>query len=263
VGIQEIWQLTGQVALVVGGSGGMGADFSTALAESGARVAVASTSLAKAKATVDQLTQVGHDAAGFQCDVTRRQSVVTLVEDVVTRFGRIDILVNCAGINIRRLAAEVSEEDWVKVVDVNLVGAFRVAQAVGRHMIQRGRGKIVTISSTRGALAFPAGYTAYCASKAGVNMLTKQLATEWAQHHVYVNAIAPTYIDTPIIAALKADETLFQTIRNRIPLGRLGQPRDVVGAVLFLVSPASDFVTGQVLYVDGGLSATEFYRPVG
>jgi NAD(P)-dependent dehydrogenase (short-subunit alcohol dehydrogenase family) len=261
--IADLWRLDGQVALVVGGSGGMGVDISAALAESGARVALTSSSQAKADATVAQLAARGQEAVGHKCDVTRKADVTDLVARVVDRLGQIDVLVNCAGINIRRLAADASEEDWVKVVDTNLVGAFRIAQAVGKHMIGRRHGKIVTISSTRGALGFPGGYTAYCSSKAGVNMLTKQLATEWAQHGVYVNAIAPTYIDTPIIAALKADEQLHQTILHRIPLGRLGQPQDLVGAVLFLSTSASNFVTGQVLYVDGGITATEFYKPVG
>ena len=184
-----------------------------------------------------------------------------MADGVARRFGRIDLLVNTAGINLRRAAEVASEEDWLKVLDVNLVGAFRVAQAIGRHLIAGGGGKIVTLSSTRGILGFPGGYSAYCASKAGLDMLTRQLATEWARHNVNVNAVAPIYVDTPLIAALKDDPQLYPTLVGRIPLGRFGRPADLVGAVLFLVSPASDFVTGQILYVDGGISATEFYAP--
>lgn len=257
--IQDLWRLDGKVAVVVGGSGGIGAALAQGLAESGARVAVVSTSRAKAEAVVAGLVRDGHEASGYQCDVTKTEEVAAAAAAVVARYSQVDVLVNCAGINLRRPAEEVTEEDWLRVLDVNLIGAFRVAQAFGRHMIPRRTGKIVTISSIRGIVAYPGGYTAYCASKGGVNMLTRQLATEWAKHGINVNAVAPTYIETPLIEPLLTNEATRKTIVGRIPLGRVGQPRDLVGAVLFLVTPASDFVTGEVLYVDGGSTATEFY----
>ena len=256
--VSDLWRLDGKVAVVVGGTGGMGVAFSTALAESGARLVVVGTTKVKADGVAEVLRSAGHEAVGLKCDVRNDAEVLQMALDAVARFGRIDILINTAGINVRKVAEQVTEEEWLRVIDVNLVGAWRVARAVGRQMIAQRSGKVVTISSTRGTLALPWGYTAYCASKGGVNMLTKQLATEWAKYGICVNAIAPTYIDTPLIGPLLADKEIHERLIRRIPMGRLGQTSDLVGAAIYLCSPASDFVTGHVLTVDGCVSATEF-----
>jgi gluconate 5-dehydrogenase len=255
---KDLWRLDGQVALVVGGAGGIGQKISQGLAESGARVAVASTSQEKAEAEAATLAEQGVETMAVALDVTDKASINAAVDEIAERWGTIHVMVNLAGINIRQLAEDARDEDWRKIIDINLVGAFLVAQSVGRYMIPQRYGKIVTISSTRSELGFPGGYTAYCASKGGVNMLTRQLATEWAKHNITVNAIAPTYTRTPIITALIENKPLIEKITQRIPMGRLAEPDDMVGPTLFLCSPASGFVTGHVLWVDGGVSATEF-----
>jgi NAD(P)-dependent dehydrogenase (short-subunit alcohol dehydrogenase family) len=249
------WGLAGRVVLVVGATGGIGRAVSAALAAGGARVAASSTALAKATALVETL---GGEAAPFACDVTVPESVDALIEAVVARFGTIDGLVNLAGINIRRPALEVSEADWLRVLNINLVGAFRVARGAARVMAEHGGGRVVTISSIRGKIGFRGGYSAYNASKAGINMLTRQLAVEWAPHHITVNAVAPGFVETPLIQPLLDNPEMRRRITERVPLGRLAKPADIVGPVLFLLSDASAFVTGHVLYVDGGTTGVEF-----
>jgi NAD(P)-dependent dehydrogenase (short-subunit alcohol dehydrogenase family) len=241
--------------LVVGATGGIGRAVSAALAAGGVRLAASSTSLAKAAALVEA---VGGEAAAFECDVTVPESVDSLIEAVVGRFGTIDGLVNLAGTNIRRPALEVSEADWLKVININLVGAFRVARGAARVMAERGRGRVVTISSIRGKIGFRGGYSAYNASKAGIDMMTRQLAVEWATHNITVNAVAPGFVETPLIQPLLDNPEMRRKITERVPLGRLALPADIVGPVLFLLSDASAFVTGHVLYVDGGTTAVEF-----
>ena len=179
-------------------------------------------------------------------DVPRR-----VVADVIDAFGRIDILINNAGMIRRTPAVDFSEEDWATVIEVNLSSVFRLAQAAGRHMVEQNSGKIVNIASL---LSFQGGITvpAYTASKSGVAGLTKALANEWAKNSITVNAIAPGYIATNNTAALQADETRNRQILERIPAGRWGSPEDLAGAAVFLASPASDYLNGHILVVDGG-----------
>lgn len=249
------WGLAGRVVLVVGATGGIGRAISAGLAADGARLAASSTSLERARALVEE---VGGEAAPFQCDVTDPDSVDRLIEAVVERFGAIDGCVYLAGINIRRPALEVSEEDWLRVLNINLVGAFRVARGAARVMARRDRGRVVTISSIRGKIGFRGGYSAYTASKSGIDMMTRQLAVEWAPHNITVNAVAPGFVETPLIQPLLDNPELRQKITERVPLGRLAKPADMVGPTLFLLSDASAFVTGHVLYVDGGTTGVEF-----
>lgn len=249
------WGLAGRVILVVGATGGIGRAISAALAREGARLAAASTQLEKARALAEEL---GGEARPFTCDVTVPETVDALVEAVTGHFGTIDGVVNLAGINIRRPALEVSEEDWLRVLDVNLVGAFRVARGAARVMAAGGRGRVVTISSIRGKIGFRGGYSAYTASKSGIDMMTRQLAVEWAPHNITVNAVAPGFVETPLIQPLLDNPELRRKITERVPLGRLAKPEDMVGPVLFLLSDASAFVTGHVLYVDGGTTGVEF-----
>jgi len=185
-------------------------------------------------------------------DLSQPQTAKTLIEQTIDRFGSLDILVNNAGIIRRAPAVEYSDEDWAAVLEVNLSSVFRLCQLAGKHMIESERGgKIVNIASL---LSFQGGITvpAYAAAKGGVAQLTKALANEWAKHRINVNAIAPGYMRTANTAALQADETRNRQILERIPAGRWGEPEDLAGAAVFLCSPASDYVNGHVLVVDGG-----------
>jgi len=182
-----------------------------------------------------------------------------MTDGVVERFGRLDIFVNCVGVNREQRADEMTEDLFDNVLDVNLKGAMFQAQAAASHMIRQGwGGKHVHIGSVRTQLALRGrGYAAYCASKGGLGVLCKQLAAEWAPQGINVNVVAPTFVNTEMSAHMLADQSFYNSLVSRIPLGRIAETRDVMRAVLFLVSPASDFITGQVLYVDGGITATQ------
>src|SRR5512136_249147 len=246
-----------QIAIVTGSGSGMGRAFAQALAGAGADVVITELpgreSLAAETAALVQAQ--GRRALTLSLDVTQVASIRAMVEKVVTEWGQIDILINNAGMNIRKWAVDVTEQDWDTVVNTDLRGAFFCAQLVGKHMIQRGKGgRIINTASQVGLV----GYTervAYCAAKAGVINMTRVLAIEWAQHGITVNAIAPTFVNTPLVAALLTSEEIRQEVLNRIPLGRLAEPEDIVGAVLYLASPAAAMVTGHTLVVDGGWTA--------
>jgi NAD(P)-dependent dehydrogenase (short-subunit alcohol dehydrogenase family) len=243
----------GKVALVTGGYGGIGAAVCRGLADLGAKVAVAGRDAQKAKACADAIGGYAAPFDGLSVADTRR-----MVDDAGAHFGRIDILVNCVGLNQEAKAEEFDEERWDYVVDSNLKSAMFQAQAAARHMIAQGGGKQVHIGSVRTQLALRGrGYAAYCAAKGGLAILCKQLAAEWAPHRVNVNVVAPTFVRTDLVAHMLADPAFYQSLIARIPLGRIAEPEDVRNAVLFLASSASDFVTGQTLYVDGGITATQ------
>ena len=241
------FRLDDRVALVTGASTGLGAAIAIALGEAGARVAVHGNTHSPHE-TCEKIAQA-HPLTG---DLGQPQTAKQLVEETLDRFGRLDILINNAGIIRRAPAVEYSEDDWAAVLEVNLSSVFRLCQHAGRHMIESERGgKIVNIASL---LSFQGGVTvpAYAAAKGGVAQLTKALANEWARHRINVNAIAPGYMRTANTAALQADETRNRQILERIPAGRWGEPEDIAGAAVFLSSPASDYVNGHVLVVDGG-----------
>ena len=250
---EDLFSLQGMVALVVGGTGGIGSAISLGFARFGADVAVAGRSRERGPKVMGQIQALGRRAMFVSVEVQDKESVEAMVEIVLSEFGRIHILVNCAGINRRIEAENLAEEDWDLVVDTNLKGTFLACQAVGRHMIEHGGGKIINISSIRAELGMSAGYTPYCASKAGVNMFTKQLANEWAKFGINVNAIAPGWTRTDIIRPLLERGDFEPRLKERTPLGRLAEPDDIAGAAIFLASSASDFVTGHILTVDGGL----------
>jgi len=250
------FSLGGSTALVTGGGTGLGRAIAIALAAHGADVAVTElpgkTELADG--TAEEIRALGRRAAAINLDVTDLGSVGALVPAVLDQLGRLDILVNNAGLNIQRHALEVSEEDWDRVLDVNLKGLFFCSQAVGRHMVGNGGGRIVNIASQMGLV----GYwrrAAYCSSKAGVVNLTRVLAIEWAQHRITVNAIAPTFVLTPLTEPMFEDAAFKADVISRIPLGRLAEPDDVANAAVYLASPAAKMITGQTLAVDGGWTA--------
>ena len=248
--ILEAFRLDGRAALVTGASAGLGAAVAAALAEAGADVACHGNSRSP-DATCEAVRGAGRRALPVVGDLSDKETPRRLFEQTLGEFGRLDILVNNAGIIRRSPSVEFSEEDWAAVIEVNLNAVFRLSQLAGRHMVERGSGKIVNVASL---LSFQGGVTvpAYAASKGGVAQLTKALANEWASKGVNVNAIAPGYMRTDNTAALQKDETRNRQILERIPAGRWGEPKDLAGAAVFLASPASDYINGHVLVVDGG-----------
>lgn len=248
--ILDQFKLNGRVALVTGASAGLGQAIAIALAEAGADVACHGNSRSP-ESTCTEVAKTGRNALPVVGDLAKVETPRELIDATVNKFGRLDILVNNAGTIRRAPAVDYSEEDWATVIQVNLSAVFRLSQLAGRQMISQGRGKIVNIASL---LAFQGGITvpAYAASKGGVAQLTKALANEWAGKGINVNAIAPGYMRTDNTKALQADETRNRQILERIPAGRWGEPSDLAGAAVFLASPASDYISGEILVVDGG-----------
>ena len=252
--ILDRFSLAGKSALVTGASRGLGQRIAVALAEAGADVACHSREEGGAADAIEAVTKLGRKAVSVVGDMADRDAPNRVAEAALEGLGKIDILINNAGMIRRSPAVDYSEEDWSAVIEVNLSSVFRLSQEIGRHMIQRGSGKIINIASL---LSFQGGITvpAYTASKSAVAGLTKALANEWAKHGVNVNAIAPGYMETDNTAALRADETRNRQILERIPAGRWGDADDLSGAVVFLSSAASDYVQGHVMVVDGGWMA--------
>jgi 2-deoxy-D-gluconate 3-dehydrogenase len=247
---QDPFRLDGKVALVTGSASGIGAAIAIALAKAGADVVCHGRS-DSGRATVEEVVRLGRRSFGIQADLADRATHAELVAETIKRFGRLDVLVNNAGLIRRAPAVEYSDEDWDELLAVNLSAVFRLSREAGKHMLERGSGSIVNIASL---LSFQGGIRvpAYAASKGGVAQLTKALANEWAPRGVTVNAIAPGYIATKNTDALRADPERSRQILERIPAGRWGEASDIAGATLFLASDASRYVNGHVLVVDGG-----------
>jgi len=250
----DLFDLTGKVAVVTGGVGGIGSALTLGLAKAGADVVVADLKLDAFKELEKKIGALGRKSLAVSVDVTDEKSVADMVKKALEVFPTIDILVNAHGIAIRHPAETFPIDEWQKVMDVNTRGTFLTCQAVGRVMIKQKSGKIVNMSSVRGRYGLPVDYAAYCPSKGAVDTLTRTLACEWAKHNVLVNAVGPTIVETDLTRTALADPTYAARMKARIPLGRWAMPEDIVGPVLFLAAPASDFVTGQIVYIDGGVT---------
>jgi NAD(P)-dependent dehydrogenase (short-subunit alcohol dehydrogenase family) len=257
--IEALFGLSGRVAIVTGGASGIGLSTVELLAGAGAKVAVVDRN---AEAAEQALIKAGGDGIALAADVAEEAAVERATDAVMQKFGRVDILVNCAGIAIRRPAVEVSLADWDKVMAVNTTGSFLFSRAVARHMIAQrldGRGNGGSIVQTASIMGFSGGglypNISYQTSKGAVVNMTRALAVEWAPHNIRVNAVAPTWVKTPFISGLMEHPDLIKRIEAMTPLARLAEPEDVAAAILYLVGPAAGMVTGHTLFVDGGFLA--------
>lgn len=257
--LSKLFRLDGKVVLVPGGYGGIGEAVCRGLAAVGAKVAITGHNGEKAQALAESIKSEGHDAYAATFDAASVAEIRSMTDEVARHYGRIDILVNCVGLNREEKATEVTEENFDYVYTANLKSALFLAQSAAKYMIQQGTGgKQVQIGSVRTLLALRGrGYAAYTAAKGGLGTMSKQLAAEWAPHKINVNVVAPTFTRTELVADMLADPNFYSALTARIPLGRVAEPEEIMSAVLFFVSPASDFITGQVLYVDGGITATQ------
>lgn len=248
----DLFDLRGKVALVTGGAGGIGRALALGLADCGSDVVVVSRKLEHLNQVADEIRAKSREALAISADVTVEKSVTDMVRSVLKVFPSIDILVNAHGIAIRKPADSFPIDEWQQVMDINVRGTFLCCQAVGRVMIKQRSGKVVNVSSVRGRYGLPADYAAYCTSKGAVDTLTRTLACEWAKYNVMVNAVAPTIVETELTRPALADPNYAKMMKSRIPLGRWAMPADIVGPTIFLASKAADFVTGQIIYIDGG-----------
>jgi gluconate 5-dehydrogenase len=248
-----LFDLTGKVAIVTGTSRGLGQYFARALAAAGADLVLTSRHPETLREFQREIEGLGRRAVALQLDVREQASIRRMAEDAVVHFGRVDILVNNAGCNVRKPALEVTWDDWNLVLETNLRGTFFVSQAVAPHMIARQHGRIINIGSVT-AVAGYAGLGPYGASRGGVKQLTMSLADDWGVHGITVNCLAPGWFKTAQNAVMYENQEWVRYLCDRIPLKRPGQPRDLDGAVVFLASDASGYITGQTLLVDGGIS---------
>lgn len=253
----ELFSLKGKTALVTGGTHGLGMAIGKALAGAGARLVINDLSREKLDHAVKQYAAEGVDVLSYVADVTREQSVMDMLDSIERDHGPVDILVNNAGIIKRIPALEMSVEDYEQVLKVDLTGPFIVSKQVAKRMVARNSGgKIINMCSMMSEMG-RSSVSAYAAAKGGLKMLTKNLATEWAKYNIQVNGIGPGYFATEQTAPIRVNGHPFnEFIIHRTPAGRWGVPDDLAGAAIFLASPASDFITGQVIYVDGGILAT-------
>lgn len=249
------FKLDKRKAIVTGGASGLGEGMAVALAEAGADVVIADINLKGAQRVADKIKKICRNSLAVEVDVTGVQSVKQMTEKALAEFGRIDILVTSAGIGEGPILPEnLDEEEWEKIIDVNLKGIFLCNREVGKVMIKQRKGKIINIASMSGTIVNKgqAGLAAYCPSKAGVISLTRVLAVRWAGHNINVNSISPGYMRTPQSQAMLDDPERYKFVIDLVPMKRIGIPQDLAGAVVFLSSDASDFITGHDLIVDGG-----------
>jgi len=243
--------LENKIVVIAGGVGGLGREICMTFAKAGANVVIADINETEGLKIVDDIKQLSHKAIFFKMDVTNSSNVNEVFDKVANEYGSVDVLVNCAGITKRVAPLEFPEEDFDKIMAVNIKGTFLCCQAAGRYMAKHGGGKIVNIASVGGLVGLK-NTVAYCTSKGAVVQMTKALALDLAQYKINVNAVAPALANTPIATPVMEDKATLDWFLSKIPLGRLCEPKDVAQAILFLSSPASDFITGHILSVDGG-----------
>ena len=254
--IRNMFDLTGKVAIVTGGSGAFGGAAARGLAAYGADVVLTSRNAENLDRAADELRALSeHEVLAIPSDTTDEASVAAMVAQTIEELGRVDILVTGSGVTNRYPAEEFPIDEWQKVMDSLVRATFLCCQAAGRQMIKQGGGKIITVGSLRGELGHPGGYAAYVTAKGAVHLLTKQLATEWAKYKINVNCIAPCVFWTPLTQPILDDPKLYEIFMQRIPLRRAAELNDLIGAVVYLASAASDMVTGDILMVDGGATA--------
>ncbi|WP_252312256.1 SDR family NAD(P)-dependent oxidoreductase [Sinobaca sp. H24] len=248
---RDFFSVEGKTIVITGANKGLGLAVAEMLAEAKADVALVARDEAGLKAAAEKIKADGFNAEYFAFDLTNTNELPSFFESIYQKFGKIDVLINNAGTNIPVRAEEVTEEQWDQIHDINLKSVFFASQAAGKWMIKQGRGKIINMSSQ---MAFVGYYkrAAYSSSKGGITQLTKSLAVEWAPHHINVNAIAPTFIETPMTAKMFEDPDFRRDVLANIPMGRLASAEDIFGAVLLLASSSSDMITGHTLRVDGG-----------
>jgi NAD(P)-dependent dehydrogenase (short-subunit alcohol dehydrogenase family) len=247
------FDLSGKVAIVTGASRGLGQTFARALAHAGADLVITSRTIDSLQSFQKEIESLGRRAVALELDVRNETSIRRMVSDAAKAYPRLDILVNNAGCNVRKKAVEVTWEDWNLILDTNLRGAFFVAQSVAREMIPHGRGRIINIGSVTSVFGY-AGLGPYGASRGGVRQLTMSLAADWGPHGITVNCLAPGWFKTEQNKVMYEDPEWVTYLVERIPLGRPGRPEDLGGPVVFLASDASEYITGQTLLVDGGIS---------
>ena len=257
----DLFALDGRVALVPGGGGAIGSAIAMAFAGAGAKVSVVDQTQDRADATAERVRAAGGEALALAADVTDAAECNRIVAATVERFGRLDIILNAVGGGAGKVlfdAEDYPKDAWDWIYELNVRSTLLATQAAVRAMVAAGHGgRVINISSVRAALGINAGYSAYVAAKGAISSLTRQWATEWAKHGITVNAIAPTFVDTPQVAMLLDDPAFKSAIVSRIPIGRVGGTSDLVGAAIFFASDASAFITGQILGIDGGLTATQ------
>jgi len=252
----SLFDLRGKTAIVTGASRGIGAAAAIALAEAGADIVACSRNQEALKLVVEDVRKLGRNAVQVMVDVSNLPQIQAAVREALREFGKIDVLVNSAGTIIRKPSVEMTEEEWTQVIDLNLKGTFFFCQEVAKEMIARNEsGKIINVASLWASLGVP-NLIGYASSKGGVGSLTRSLAAEWAKYRINVNAVGPGYIRTELNLAVQNDADRSAYVVSRIPLGRWGEPEDLKGAMVFLASKASDYITGQIVWVDGGWTAT-------
>lgn len=249
------FDLSGKTTLVAGGHGGIGKAIALGLAEAGADVIVASRNIESLRPVAKEIEAQGRRSLAAAVDIVDEKSVGQMIAAIQQKFPRIDFLVNAAGLAIRKPADSFPINEFNQVMNVNVTGTFTVSQAVSRLMIQQKSGSILNLSSVRGDHGLRANYAAYCASKGAINALTKTLACEFAKYSIRVNALAPTMVETDLTKDALADPIFAKNMLASIPMGRWAFPEDIVGAAIFFASDASSFITGQILYIDGGVDA--------
>lgn len=257
----DMFKLDGKVVMIPGGSGGIGSALAAGVCEAGAVVAIIDRDGDGLERTCDRMRAAGSDPLAIAADLTVKEDADRAVAETLEHFGQLDIIINAVGGGAGKVLFDAQDypiPEWDWIMELNLRATLLPTQAAVRAMVEAGNGgRVINISSVRANLGINAGYSAYVAAKGAISSLTRQWATEWAKYGITVNAIAPTFVDTPQVAMLLEDPDFKAGVISRIPIGRVGEPSDLIGPVLLFASDASSFVTGQILGIDGGLTATQ------